>query len=214
MTLATTFLIVFFISTRSTLRERPFFLRMTAIALVLLACLIATGRHVSRIYGDGGNISMAYVREMQEAHIIPYLSPHYQLKWNHVQPYNMYMARGRADLIHLAAFEKGEGDVKLTRWNIGDLRMQVDVRSKEATLVLKQSYVPIWKARDAGGSEIAVEPYGDFGLVALALPKGEHEIAVTLEDSAPERMAKAACALAVFICAAFLWKGRRHAQRR
>ena len=68
-----------------------------------------------------------------------------------------------------AALVEGEGKVRVEHWSASEIRVNADVSSNDARLVLHQFYFPRWQT--AAGE---LQPY--HGLLSLPLGKGEHDV--------------------------------------
>ena len=81
---------------------------------------------------------------------------------------------------------EGTGDVSVSSWKAGEIRLQTSTPTGLRILV-SQFYYPNWSASLFSNQEIInIQPSQPDGLISLSIPKGEHEVLLQLEQSSAE----------------------------
>src|SRR5690606_8083880 len=92
-----------------------------------------------------------------------------------------------------AIFAEGAGMMQVTEWSPRHIRLEADIISPEARLLLHRFYFPGWQAQ-----EYTIEPYK--ALISVTVPQGEHSLDITLPYFKGERLG-----LQISLAAGILW---------
>ncbi len=92
----------------------------------------------------------------------------------------------------------GQGNLSIEQWKPRQIILQADAVS-DISLTLSQFYYPGWTARLLDSSRVlAVQPSPE-GLLRVAVPKGKHEVIVTLDAGKEERAAQVISAVSAIV---------------
>lgn len=144
-------------------RSRTFFLWFSGLVLGINGYVSVQSLFFesSRPLGDSLNYSLVVSRE-------------YQTTWMAEQDIWTYTAI--PDALHempQALLAEGRGKLAITAWEPRRIALSADIASKEARVDLRRFYFPGWQS-----GEYAAGPHK--ALLSLTLPKGKHEVALTL----------------------------------
>jgi hypothetical protein len=85
----------------------------------------------------------------------------------------------------------GAADVRIEQWRSREIDLRVEAR-RPAELLVRQYYVPLWRAVLEDGSALDVGPDAAHGLVKVAVPSGTHRVSLRLVAAPAERWGVAA----------------------
>ena len=139
----------------------------------------------------------------------PNISNEYATAWmRQANPeHKWYLPRDYHD-IKAPAFAKGRGVISEFLETPRRIALRTEVVSSEATILLKRFYFPGWQAEPS-----AAEIKPERGLLAVTLPKGKHDVILTMPYFAGERegMQLSAAALVIWMAmAVYALRARRN----
>jgi hypothetical protein len=85
----------------------------------------------------------------------------------------------------------GAADVRIEGWRSREIDLRIEARGP-AELLVRQYYVPLWRAVLEDGSALQVGPDAAHGLVTVAVPSGTHRVSLRLVAAPAERWGVAA----------------------
>jgi hypothetical protein len=101
--------------------------------------------------------------------------------------------------IPLARIIQGEGSVRSLHHGAGSERVQVTAQGP-VTLQFYTYYYPGWRAT-VDGQDAEIRPEGDYALITLDLPAGDHDVAIRLTNTPLRTVASIISVLAAILLA-------------
>ena len=81
---------------------------------------------------------------------------------------------------------EGTGEIDVLDWKSRDIRIHAKTEM-EVEMIISQFYFPDWTARiDEEQQNMDIKPSHPDGLISLSVPKGDHEIHLSLRKTAEE----------------------------
>lgn len=130
---------------------------------VLIGMTVVTFNYARETYAQPNEIDWPYIERMHNLNII--LPQEYLTRWQPPDTGSLDHIEGLAKR-PLARFVKGNGDIEATIEENQRIVISGEVRSKTATVELRQMYWPYW-----GLADVIPQP-GKEGLMLLQLPRG------------------------------------------
>lgn len=190
----------YFFNPRTTnFRKKLYLIHNILLVITLLSGFLVTFLTTERLTFDG-QTQLYMSQETLE----------YRPQWVSSDIFVQYRVHELAQQLPKAKVTTGQGSVFIEQWQPRKIVVQVDAISNVLELTLKQFYYPGWTAQLEGKSNpLPVEPSSHEGLLRVKVPKGQHQVRISLQAGIPERLGQAIstfCALIVLLWALLLLK--------
>ena len=230
LSLATTALLALAISSFKKRESRSFKTATTVTSLLILGWIPATAWAVWQAYPfhktDQEEIEYKN-REIKQAREVPEYFPRWNLamaemnwessvdeeEWDRqlnsrFQTLVQRVSESDGGLAKARIIE-GVGEVNVSRWKPGEIRLQTNTATG-MRLVVSQFYYPNWSAQIFSDRQtIDVEPSQPDGLISLFIPKGEHEVLLQLQQSPAETVGQIISLASIVIVLAYVLVRKR-----
>jgi len=103
------------------------------------------------------------------------IAPEYDTRWMAKANISPYRIPDRLLNMDRIGFAEGRGQIDIVKWNPRYIMVDADVQSRDAKLTLHRFYFPGWIA-DSPAATVTESS----GLLAITLPKGSHDITLTV----------------------------------
>ncbi len=169
------------------------------LTILIVGFGIATILYIHQVNTDPVHYNQDYIGESYAAKILP--EPHYLTRWGCIDPGQALRLYRNHEVPANVTVEAGKADIHLRNWQLPeDIVLDTNIYSKEATLLIRQCYVPLWEARDETGQRIVLSPSEGQGLIKLTLPQGTHTVRLVFTEGPVQKMGRFASLFALLLC--------------
>jgi hypothetical protein len=178
--------------------------RRAMLAALIAVFAVATGANIAEVYGAATSLTQPYIDAARAAHII--FPTEYKTRWGCVDP-GRALALYRANRVPAPVTAEEGAAAILREWHPPRrIVFTADVKAAQAGITVRQCYVPVWQAFDAGQS-VPLDAIGPDGLIHMTLPRGPHTVELRLVETPSMAHARLASAASLALCLLLLWKG-------
>lgn len=127
-------------------------------------------------------------------------APEYRPRWVSKKIFDKYLVHKLAKNFPKAKITKGKGYLSIQKWQPRKIIIKTNTTTT-VELTIKQFYYPGWTAQ-LDGKQLSVAATKPAGLLSLKIPKGQHQVKLSLNAIGRERLAQgisAASALILFL---------------
>jgi len=172
--------------------ERRFPKKTSTIGGLLLITTLFSGFIITYI-----NIGIPNFQVEQEF-LLRVDAPEYRPAWVSKEVFDQYVFSQVWKDFPKAEVTTGQGSLSIQQWLPRKILLQTNATT-DVELTLKQFYYPGWTARIDGTNQLPLKPSQPEGLVRLKVPRGQHQVRVTLEAGVEERLGQVISAVCVVL---------------
>jgi len=188
--------------------------RRATLVLLIIIFAVATGWRVYQVESDPTHASDSYLGDARAAKIISTPVPVYETSWGCIDAGHAYDLYEHRQVPLPITVVSGNAKLISSVWSPPDrIALNVDVKSCGAKLSVRQCYVPLWKAHEATGEDIAVFPGKANGLTELVLMQGRHEVELILDSPREEKLGRITAFIALIMSMILVGSGIRGPKR-
>jgi 6-pyruvoyl-tetrahydropterin synthase related domain len=154
--------------------------------LIILSGFVVAYYNIERLTFD----SHTKIKMSQDA-------PEYRPRWVSKKIFDKYQVHKIAKTFSKAKITSGKGKLSIQKWQPRKIILKTNTTTN-VELTIQQFYYPGWTAK-LDDKQISVAATQPAGLISLKIPKGQHQVKLSLNAIVRERLAQGISAASAFI---------------